>query len=70
MECTKVTDLCFLITTESLSTLLGERDEPSGEHRLKEHPVYGGDQCLHERHSMPLGDFALVPLPVHIDAEA
>jgi len=69
MGCTKVTDLQFIIASNSLSTRLGEREKPLRKHEAKGHSVRGGGQRLQEWHSMPLGDFGFVPIPVHIDTE-
>ena len=69
MVCSEMTDPQFVIATESLSTPLGEREEPSRERRANDHPIYGGGQRLHKRHGMPLRDLPLVPVPVHIDTE-
>ena len=70
IECTEVTDLRFLIATHSFSTPLSEGDEPSRECPTKAYSVSGGGQRLYKGYSMPLGDFAFVPIPVHVDTEA
>ena len=70
IDCTEMTDLRFFIAANSFSTPLGEGDEPCRECPTKAHPFSSGSQRLHKGHSMPLGDFAFVPIPVHVDSEA
>jgi len=65
-----MTDLQFIISTDSLSTLLGEREEQSRKRQANDHSVCGGGQRLNKRHSVPLRDFVLVPIPAYIDTEA
>ena len=66
----EMADLHFFIATNSLSAPLGEREEPSRKREANDHSFCGDGQRPHKRHSMPLGDFALVPVPVHINTEA
>ncbi len=72
MECTcvEMTDLHFIVGTDSLSTPLIEREEPSRKHEESGQTLRGGGQCMNKRHSMLIGNLFLVPIPVHIDAEA
>ena len=46
VECVEMTDLQFLVSTDNLSTLLIEREEPSRK-RENNQIVYGGVQCMH-----------------------
>jgi len=64
-----MTHLHFLIATNSPSTPLGERKEPSRERDAKAYSVQNSGQRLHKGYSMPLGNFTLVPIPVDIDTE-
>ena len=64
------TNLHFLVSTNSTSTALGEREEPPRERRENAYSIQSSRQRLHKGYSMPLGDFALVPVPVDIDTEA
>jgi len=64
-----MTHLQFLITTNTLSTPLGERKEPSREYSAKVYSVQSSGQRLHKGYSMLLGNFNLVPIPVDIDTE-
>ena len=65
-----MTNLQFIVGANSLSTPLIEKEEPSWKHEANGYTSYIGIQCIHKSHSMPVGDFILVPVPVYIDAEA
>lgn len=66
----EMTDLHFLIAANSVSTPLGEGEEPFRKCPTKAHSISGGGHRLHKWYSMPLGDFAFVPVPVHVDTKA
>ena len=70
MECAKMTDLHFIVATNSLSTSLGKREKPSGKRQEKEDSFCGDGQRPHKRHSMPLRGLILVPIPVRIHTKA
>jgi hypothetical protein len=70
MECDEMTDLHFLVATNSLSTPLSEHEEPCRKRQAEEQSFCGSGQRPHKGHSMSLGYFVLVPIPVHIDTEA
>jgi hypothetical protein len=70
MRCAEMTDLQFIVATNTLWLPRLEREEPSRKYEEKTHPLYGGSQCLHKGHGVTLGNFVLVPVPVHIDAKA
>jgi hypothetical protein len=70
MGCGEITDLHFLVATNSLSTPFSEQEEPFRKRQAEEQSFCGSGQRPHKRHSMSLGYFVLVPIPAHIDTEA
>ena len=65
-----MTDPHFGIATNSLSTPLGEKEEPFWQRQEREQSFCGGGQRLHKRHGMSLRDLVLVPIPVHVDTKS
>ena len=68
-ECVGATDLQFIIATNSLSTPLGENEEPFRKRQEHEQSFCGDGQRFHERHRMSFRDLILVPIPVRIDTK-
>jgi hypothetical protein len=64
-----MTDLHFTVATNGLSTPLGEKEKPFRKRKEKKHSFSGDGQRLHKRHSVPLRDLVLVPVPVHVDTK-
>ena len=70
MECAEMGNLCCIVDMNSLSTRLEEKEEPSRNRVKNTLSLHSGSQHLQQRHGAILGGVILVPVPVHMDAEA